>query len=230
MTKRKSFDELVTGLIPQVRARKQVAEKLASGVWGDEDVLEAAQAQACELRFGTAGAPDPKADADDAEYRAGQEELYRSQFGFDGSSVADEASLQQLLALQTAHRRLELDLKRSRMPYRERNELMHEMRQLTSDHSALQKTLGIDRGTRDARRRTVDPIEEHKKQVADGAAFMQSLIDSAPQAFAAAMSEGELRTLAKHHGGAPYGIVDSLLENHRRVLKLPEKLELGVWA
>lgn len=217
MTKRKSFDELVSGLIPQVRARKQVSDKLLAGEWGDEEVLEAAQAQACELRFGTAGEPDPKADADDAAFRAGQEDLYRTHYGFDQTKVADEVSLQQLLDLSVAQRRLERDLKRSRMPYRERTELLKEMRQLTSDHSALQKLLGIDRASRTAPTAGDQWLTELHANITDGANMTLWMIAQAAQLAAAANNAEELREAMKGSLALEYDAIDPWLYHWDRV-------------
>jgi hypothetical protein len=233
-----SHCERIEAIARSVRTMKQNKARLASGEWTEEDVWRASiQRAARELGIeedaaaaATRREEAASRDADDVAYRSGQESLYRSQYGFSGEDVATEASLQQLLDLQTTQRRLIADLKKSKMPFRERAELQKEMRQMIADHTALLKALGIDRASRNAPTAADAWLTEYHTLLADGADFMQKAIDSAPEEFATATTEGELRVLAKHHGGTPYGIIDPLLANHRRVLGLPSELELGQWA
>lgn len=216
------------GYITMLRVMKQNREKLVSGEISEEDLLERAFTMADDeiaRREARPGEDPVTLDAADAAYAAAQEERYRREYGWEESNANDDAALTNLIHFEVEIRRLKRNLDKAGIPLDEKVEALKELRLLAKAHTDLQKSLVIDRTTRDNQRRTADPMAVLKQQIEEGAALIQSYIESAPVAFAAVENEASLRMMLKHHLGLPYAIIDSLLAEHRRVLKLPMEIE-----
>jgi len=219
------------GYLNMLHVMKQNREKIALGELAEEDLVERAFVMADkEIARREAGPGEDPINQDevDSAYREEQETAYRKQYdwGDDNTNANDEASLQMILDIEIEQRRLQRQMRRVKIDWKERTELLGEMRQLATTHASLQKSLGIDRTARDQQRRTADPMAVLKEQIIAGAAQMQSLLDGWAEVAPTIQSEASLRYLSKHHAGLPYGFIDPLLKAHRRVLGLPEDLQL----
>lgn len=210
------------GFIEEQRNMRQNQEKLAIGEIGEDDLIEMAYARAWTWlkreadRTGANAVTD--LDEEDAAYAAAQEARYRSDYDWDESNANDDAGLTMLIEYEVQARRLKRDLQRSNIPWKERVELLGELRQMGNTHANLQKSLQIDKATRDSRQRSEDPMEALRREIDSGARKMTELIDEWAAVAPTAATEEELRALMKHHVGLPYAWINATLSAHKRIL------------
>lgn len=208
------------GYIEMYRSMRQWQEWLTSGEKGEDDLIEAAFAQADKMiARRDAGTSDPGRladDIEDQEYRQAQEERYRSEYDWNSSN--DEAELQRILDLEVQSRATNREFAKASLNIKDRTALLGELRNIAKDLASLQKGLGIDRPTRDTRRRTEDPMAALHTQIESGAAKMRELVDEWVERSHEAQTIEELRALAKHHLTLPLAVIDATLDAHRRIL------------
>lgn len=215
------------GFLNNVRTMPQWRDRVAAGEWGEDDLIEQAYKQAWNWLKSQAERAESgdvsTADEADAEFARTQEERYREEYDWDDSNANDDAGLMSLITLEVETRRLKRDLQRGGIQWKEKTELLSELRNIAKDHAALQKALGIDRPTRDSRRRNEDPMEALRSQIEAGATTMRALVDEWVTRCTEPSPErpetiDELRAMMKHHLGFPLAVIDATLAAHVRIL------------
>lgn len=157
-------------------------------------------------------------DDDDEAYRQGQRDKYRALHDFGDE---DEATIEMLVAASAEHRKLERDLKRARLPYRERIEMLRELRQLAADHVDLQKSLGIDRASRTAPTQGDEWLRQYREQLLSGAEYVKSLRARGAEYAARALTvEGIVGDMG-HTSGLPETWITAWLAAYDRVQNRP---------
>ena len=207
------------GFIEMYRAMRQWQDWLTSGEKDEDDLIEAAFAKADDFIAKRDAAPgeDPTTDyQEDIEYRAAQEERYRSLYEWNEAN--DEAALQQLLDLEVQARATNREFARAHLPVKERVALLGELRNIAKDHSTLQQKLGIDRVTRDDRARKEDPMQALQEQIKLGAAKVRQLREEWAAMAPTILTIEELIARAQHHSGLPQEWIVDTLEAHKRLL------------
>lgn len=209
------------GFIGSVRAMKQNQESLAIGDINEDDLIEMAYRQAWNYLKREAERKNETvdtADEEDAEYAIEQERRYREEYDWDESNANDDAGLVMLIELEVQSRRLKRELNKSGIAWKERTELLGELRNIAKDHAVLQKSLQIDRATRDNRSRTEDTMEALRTQIRLGADKVRQLREEWAEVAPECKTIEELVARAQHHSGMPAEWVLATLAAHRRLL------------
>lgn len=209
------------GYIEMYRPMRQYREKMATGEMSEDDLIEMAfQSADKEIARQLAG-PDQAPvtfDEEDAEYAVAQAERYRREYDWDDSNANDDAGLTMLIEYEVQSRRMKRDLLRANIPWKERVELLGELRQLGNTHVTLQKSLLMDKATRDSRTRNQDPMDALREQILDGNAKLKQLMAESEQYAAQADTLEELRALWRHSWAIPgYALLDVWLMAYDRV-------------
>lgn len=210
------------GFVNMYRSMRQWQEWLTSGEKGEDDLIEAAFAKADQMidKRAAGGNGDPGRLADDIadqEYRDAQEARYRQDYDWNTSN--DEAELQRVLSLEVQFRATEREFAKANLNVKDRVALLGEIRNIAKDLASLQKSLGIDRPTRDSRKRSEDPMAALHAQIESGDAMLTAMMESFPAECATIKTLEELRAMIKMHWGVPrYDLIDPMLDAHRRIL------------
>lgn len=210
------------GFFKMLMVMRQNQEKIASGELSEEELLESAYRMADQQIAKNMAGPDEEPQTfneSDQEYRDDQEARYRE--AYEWNDTNDEAALQMLLDLEVQQKVLNREFARANMSVKDRTDLLGELRNIAKDHSALQKQLGIDRVSRDSKKRTGDPMENFQNIIADGERKMLELMEEWPTVAAGINDLETLRAMAKHHlglGMQGYQLLDPLLDAHRRII------------
>lgn len=208
------------GYVNMYRAMKQWQEWLVSGEKSEDDLIEAAFEKADEVierRSGDTGEQGViAAAAEDIEWRAEQEARYKAEF--DWNDANDESALQFILDLEVQMRALNRELAKAKISIGDRVELTKEMRNFAKDHAGLQKSLGIDRVSRENRKRGEDPMAELKRQITQGAAYVQQLRDEWVEVAPDIKTEEELVARMQHHSGLSQEWITASLDAHKRLI------------
>ena len=207
------------GFIANVRTMRQYADKVAAGEWGEDDLIEQAYKQAWDwLKKQAARASDDDistADEEDRAYREAAEERYRDAYEWNGTN--DEASLQSILALEVLMRSTTREVEKAGVSIKDRVALLGELRNIAKDHAALQKSLGIDRISRDNKSRSEDPMQALRDQIKLGADYVRKLRDEWVEVAPTVLTREELVARAQHHSGLPQDWIEALLQAYERV-------------
>lgn len=207
------------GYVNMYRAQKQWQEALTSGDKSEEDLIEAAFEYADKIidkRSGETGEQSEIAlAAEDLEWRGDQEARYRIQYEWNDAN--DEASLQMLLDLEMHLRSLNRALLDVRN-IKDRVELTKELRNFAKDHVDIQKKLGVDRVSRENRRRDEDPMTALREQIKLGADYVRKLREEWSSVADEVVSIDELVARAQHHSGLPQDWIQATLRAHARLL------------
>jgi hypothetical protein len=208
------------GFIGAVRSMKQTQEKLSIGELDEDDLIEQAYRQAwnyLKREAAQAGGDVDTFEEEDAEYARVQEARYREEYDWDDSNANDDAALTNLISLEVESRRLKRDLQRPNIPWKEKTGLLDQLRQLALTHANIQKSLQIDKATRENRRRSDDPMDALKREIQSGAEKMRALIEEWSAVAPTASNMEELRALIKHHSGLPYAWIDVTIAEVQRL-------------
>ena len=201
------------------RAMRQWQEWLTTGEKTEDDLIEAAF-EAADKQIAKRNAKpgeDPQTyTAEDEEWRLEQEARYRKEF--DWNEANDESALQMLLDLEQQLRALNREFSKASLNVGDRVELLKELRNIAKDHSALQKTYGIDRVSRENRSRTEDPMAALRSQITAGADYVRRLRGEWEAVAPTITSIEELVARAQHHSGLSQPWLLATLAAHRRLL------------
>lgn len=208
------------GFINMYRVMPNYRDKLTSGELTEDELIEIAYEKADEFinkrsEQGSDGDRIAEAAAD-LDWRAEQEARYKAEY--DWNDANDESALQMLLDLEVQMRALNRELTKAKLSIGDRVELTKEMRNFAKDHAGLQKALGIDRVSRENRRRDEDPMAALKEQIQLGAAYVQQLRDEWVEVAPEIITIDELIARAQHHSGLPQEWITAMLDAHRRLL------------
>lgn len=220
---REELDDLIDRQRRVVRGRRQNTAAIAAGNMTDsDDPLDDVTGEAVLAVLRKVEAPptpkvDPATEAAEEAFRSQQEARYRAEYGWSEENANDEATLAQLISMELEIRKINTELRRTVLPFREKQGLWDALRQVSAAHAALQKQLGIDRTTRDERGRTDDPMTVLHQQILSGADYVRQLRSEAAEYATKATSIEELRAFYRHCGAPSYEWIDSLLLAYDRL-------------
>ena len=227
----KSRDELAKGFFNMYKAGAQWKAKLAADEITENELWEMAYAKADERleRRMEVLQGQHAANVDwtkqDQVYLEEREEQYRRDY--DWSVRSDEKILENILTTEVSVRRVERTLQDTKLSQKERNDALKTLMDLLKLHKELLQAAGIDRLSREKKKAGADPIEDWERIKELAREKMQTLQVEFTDKAQKVTSEAELRDRMKFHLGYPFEIIDAALVAHRRVLGLPEKIEVS---
>jgi hypothetical protein len=227
----KSRDELAKGFFNMYKVGAQWKAKLAADEITENELWEMAYAKAderIEKRMEVLqGQHAANVDwtKQDQVYLEEREEQYRRDY--DWSIRSDEKILENILTTEVSIRRVERVLQDIRLTPKERNDTLNSLMALLKVHKELLSAAGIDRLSREKKRAGADPIEDWERIKELAREKMRLLQEEFTSKTQKVTSEAELRDRMKFHLGYPFEIIDAALSAHRRVLGLPENVEVS---
>ena len=227
----KSRDELAKGFFNMYKVGAQWKAKLAADEITENELWEMAYAKAderLEKRMEVLqGQHDANVDwtKQDQVYLEEREEQYRRDY--DWSIRSDEKILENILTTEVSIRRVERALQSIKLTPRERKETLDSLMSLLKIHKELLSAAGIDRLSREKKKAGADPIEDWERIKELAREKMNTLQEEFTDKAGKVTSEAELRDRMTFHLGYPFEIIDAALAAHRRVLGLPENVEVS---
>jgi hypothetical protein len=226
----KSRDELARGYFNMYRTQRQNQEKLAAGDITNEDLwaqaYEKAEKVIEERMLVLTGGAQTALDLSQEirVYREAQETRYRELF--EWNSANDEASLSNILDVESQIFEVDRKLLNTTISSTDRDRMMDRHGKLVKQHADLVSLAGIDRVSREKKKDTTGPIEDWNAIKAKASDHMEKMKETFGQAAQEAQTESQLRDAIKYHLGVPFkGIIDVILSNHRRVLNLDTEVQ-----
>jgi hypothetical protein len=211
----KTFDELVTLYKGRYDHLPQYKD------WTDEQKLTKARSKALEVQENAqiiekGQKADAEADREeDEEFRQRRMTEYQEVYS-DWDEASDMALLINLVELEVQFRVIRRDLTRSSM-LADKEKYWKALRENSEAQKSLQVTLGIDKKSRDATRSSGNPMDnwrDIKDEIGD---WVDMLIEEFPKEAGSVETEAELRDLMKIKLSWPFVVIDSVIENLKRV-------------
>lgn len=220
----KTRDELIESGKRMYRVMPQYRDKLNAGTMTEEDLYIMAANYAdkqidkrTETLVGEKRTRESMQEGDLA-FKEEREQFYRTEYEWNDSN--DEASLEGLISLEMQLRVITRDLEDPHTPIDALPGLRKSLVEITKEHRALQKDLGIDRTTREREKQNKNVVDDWDRIKHEAKEKLEELSKEFGLWAVQVQTEAELRDRMKYHFAIPFADVDTVLSNHRRVLGL----------
>jgi hypothetical protein len=224
MTKPKApqdYDHIVERLHGQYQKMSQFRKQLDAGSITLEDLKGKARARALEIirdRELIASRAQINVEDDlqeDAEFRESRVVEYEKAYG-EWDDAGDYGLLVSLVELETVQRAIRRDLSRA-TTLADKEKYWKALRENTEAQKGLQQTLGIDKKSRDSARAAGNPMDNWDGIKDEVGEWVDMLVAEFVDEAQVTETEQDLRDLMKYKLSWPFGVVDSIVYNVKRL-------------